>query len=107
MGDSIINLLNSKSSWETTDFLNNMHSNSLVFYITLPTCIKPRSKTLIDNMFFNEINEPAISGNLVIDISDHHAKFLITPRILENDPIKWHSEDSLKTLTMSFSKKTF
>ena len=62
-----------------------MHSNSLVPYITLPTRITPRSKTLIDNTFFNEINEVAISGNLITDISDHHAQFLITPEILGND----------------------
>ena len=36
----------------------------------------------------NEINEAAISGNLITDISDHHAQFLITPNILGNDPNK-------------------
>ena len=82
-----INLLNYESNWETADFLNK-HSNSLVPYITLPTCITSRSKTLIDNIFFNEINEAALSGNLVTDISDHHAQFLITPKILENNPNK-------------------
>ena len=88
MGDFNINLLNYESNQETADFLNNMHSNSLVPYITLPTRITPRSKTLIDNIFFNEINEAALSGNLVTDISDHHAQFLITPKILENNPNK-------------------
>ena len=62
-----------------------MHSNSLVPCITLPTCITPSSKILIDNIFFNEIDEAAISWNLVTDISDHHAQFLITPKILKND----------------------
>ena len=88
MSDFNINLLNYESNKETADFLNNMHSNSLVPYITLPTRITPRSKTLIDNIFFNEINEAALSGNLVTDISDHHAQFLITPKILENNPNK-------------------
>ena len=53
MGDFNINLLNYESNQETADFLNNMQSNSLVPYITLPTRITPRSKTLIDNIFFN------------------------------------------------------
>ena len=88
MTDFNINLLSCEPKQEIADFLNNMHSNSLVRYITLPTCIIPRSKTLIDNIFFNEINEAAIYGNLIIDISDHHAQFLITPKILENDPNK-------------------
>ena len=65
-----------------------MHSNSLVPYITLPTRITPRSKALIDNIFFNEINEAAISGNLITDISDHHAQFLIICKILGKDPNK-------------------
>ena len=80
MGNFKINLLNYEPNRETADFLNNMHSNSLVPYITLPTRITPRSKTLTDNIFFNEINEAAISGNLITDISDHHAQFLITPK---------------------------
>ena len=43
---------------------------------------------MTDNIFFNEINEAAISGNLITDISDHHAQFLVTPKILGNDPNK-------------------
>ena len=46
------------------------------------------SKALIDKIFFNEINEAAISRNLITDISDHHAQFLITSKILKNDPNK-------------------
>ena len=98
MGDFTLNLLNYESNQETADFLNNMHSNSLVPYITLPTRITPRSKTLIDNIFVNEINEAALSGNLVTDISDHHAQFLITPKILENNP---------NTVTLRRSYKNF
>ena len=56
--------------------------------MTLPTRVTPRSKTLIGNIFFNKINEAALSGNLVTDISDHHGQFLITPKILENNPNK-------------------
>ena len=107
MGSFNTNLLNYESNRETGDFLNNLHSNSLVRYITMPTCITPRSKTLIDNMFFNKINEAAIYGNLVTDILDHHTRFLITPRILENDPNKVTIRRSFKKLTMSFSKTTF
>ena len=51
MGDFNINLLNYESNRETADFLNNMHSNSLVPYITLPIDITTRSKTLIVTYF--------------------------------------------------------
>ena len=103
MSDFIINLLNYESNRETADFLNNMHLKSLVPYITLPTCITPRSKTLIDNIFFNEINEAAISGSLISDISDHHAQFFITPKILGNDPHKVTLRRSYK----NFSNELF
>ena len=53
MGDFKINLLNYESNQQTADFINNMDSNSLVSYITLPTCITTGSKVLIDNIFFN------------------------------------------------------
>ena len=86
MGDFNINLLNYQSNRETANFLNNMHSNSLVPYITPSTHSTSRSKTLTGDIFFNEINEAAISGNLITDISDHHAQFLITSKILENNP---------------------
>ena len=103
MGDSNINLLSYEPKQETADFLNNMHANSLVPYITLPTCITPRSKTLIDNIFFSEINEAAIYGNLITDISDHHAQFLITPKILENDP----NTVTLRGFHKNFNNKLF
>ena len=88
IGDFHINPLNYESNQETAIFLNNMHSDSLVPYITLSTLITPKSKTLIDNIFFIEVKEGALSEKLVTDISDHHAQFLITPKILENDPNK-------------------
>ena len=103
MSDFIINLLNYESNRETADFLNNMHLKSLVPYITLPTCITPRSKTLINNIFFNEINEAAISGSLITDVSNHHAQFFITPKILGNDPNKVTLRRSYK----NFSNELF
>ena len=35
------------------------------------------SKTLIDNIFFNSLEYPSLSGNLLIEISDHLIQFLI------------------------------
>ena len=81
MGDFYKNLLNYES-------IDKLYSDSLVPYITLPIRITPRSKTLTDNILFNEINEATISGNLITDISDHHAQFLITPKIWKIIQIK-------------------
>ena len=41
MSDFHVNLLIYETIRETADFLNNMHSNCLVPYITLPTRITP------------------------------------------------------------------
>ena len=48
-------------------------------HITIPTRITPRSRTLIDNIFANTVDEPSIRGNLKCSISDHLAQFLIYP----------------------------
>lgn len=56
-----------------------------VLRLTLPTCISLRSKALIRNIFFKEVNETVITRKLITDISGHHSEFLITPKILENE----------------------
>ena len=70
LGDFNINLLNYESDRHIAHFLNDMYSNSFTSYIILQTRITPRSKTLIDNIFYNNFNESIISGNLITDISD-------------------------------------
>ena len=55
LGDYHINLLNCESDNNTCDFLELMLSLSLMPRIMNPTRITPRSQTLIDNMFYNEV----------------------------------------------------
>ena len=64
-----------------------MFSASLTPQITVPTRLTVRSKTLIDNIFTNSVEENTISGNLECCISDHLAQFLIFPsqRVLEQN----------------------
>lgn len=90
---SNINLLNYEPNREIADFLNNMHSNSFALHPD-------------DNIFlidFNEVDEATISGNLIGDISGHHAQFLIAPKFLENDPNKVTLGESFK----NFKNKIF
>ena len=56
-----------------------MCSNALFPFITQPTRVTPRSKTLIDNIFINFYSPDIISGNLTISISDHMAQFIQIP----------------------------
>ena len=41
---------------------------------------------LIDNISYNNFNKSIISEKLITDISDHLAHFIITPKILQQEP---------------------
>ena len=43
---------------------------------------------MIDNIFYNNFNETIISGNLITDISEHLAQFIITPKISQQESKK-------------------
>ena len=47
--------------------------------ITCPTRFGKTSKTLIDNIFFNQFSPDIISGNLTVGISDHVPQFALVP----------------------------
>ena len=79
LGDYNINLINTDSDKNTCEFLNLMLSSSFLPRITKPTRITPRSQTLIDNIFYNEIKTNIIAGNIITDISDHLTQFVSVP----------------------------
>ena len=56
-----------------------MLSFSLMPRIMNPTRITLRSQTLIDNIFYNEVQHKIIAGNITTDISDHLTKFIAVP----------------------------
>ena len=64
-----------------------MFSASLTPQITITTHLTVRSRTLIDNIFTNSVEENSTSGNLECCISDHLAQFLIFPnqRVLQQN----------------------
>ena len=79
LGDYNINLLNCESDKNTYDFLELMLSFSFMPKIMNPTKITPRSQTLIDNIFYNEVQPKIIAGNIATDISDHLIQFIAIP----------------------------
>ena len=79
LDDFNIDLLEYEKDHNTTDFLYQMYSASLVPYLTSPTRITSHSRTLIDNIFSTDVSENAISGNIVTSISDHLAQSLFLP----------------------------
>ena len=61
MGDFNVDLLSYENNADTTGFLDQIYATSLLPHITSPTCLSPRSKTLIDNIFSTDTNEEVIS----------------------------------------------
>ena len=61
LGDYNINLLNYESDKNTSKFLELMLSFSLIPRIMNPTRITPRSQTLIDNIFYREVQPKIIA----------------------------------------------
>ena len=57
MGDFNINILNCDSDKDTTDFIDTMYASSLYPTINTPTRIAETSKTLIDNIFYNDFTK--------------------------------------------------
>ena len=84
MGDSNINLLNCENNPESNDFLQMLNSYFFLSYILQPTRITEISATLIDDIFANSHSIDAISGNLVLKMSDHLPQFLIVDNIKVN-----------------------
>ena len=91
-GDFNFDLLNSANHNDTFEFFDTMMSNFLLPVITLPTKINPGNNTLIDNIFTNQLNPDAISGNLEINLSDGHLpSFFIMPKQNQNHIPKKHN----------------
>ena len=63
-----------------------MYASFLSPYISTPSRVTPRSETLIDNIFSNNIEDGSISGSIVTTISDHYAQFLLLQNLNNKNP---------------------
>ena len=105
MSDSNVNLLHSDSDKETSNFMDNIYSNSSFPTINLPIRITVFSKTLIDNIFYNDICKKIKAGNIATTISDHLTQFLAIP-IKQTPILSTYNimRPSLRTLIQQNSK---
>ena len=71
-----VNLLKYDNHHPTYEFLDSLSSHLVLPYITQPTRTRDSSKTLADHIFSNTLIGNTVSGNLIVDISDH------TPQLL-------------------------
>ena len=86
MGDFNIDLLKYDTEKDSADFLDSVYASFLLPYIRTPSRVTPRSKTLIDNIFSNNIEDGSISGNIITTISDHYAQFLLLQNLNNKSP---------------------
>ena len=78
-GDFNMNLLNLDKDSEIEKYFDLLTDNKFMPLITCPTRIGKSSKTLIDNIFFNQFSNDIKSGNLTVGISDHTPQFALVP----------------------------
>ena len=79
MGDFNVDLLKADSHPNSSTFLDILESNNFSPKIILPTRVSSKSRTLIDNIFTNQLDHDTISGNLDLSLSDHLPQFLVSP----------------------------
>ena len=78
-GDFNMNLLDLDKEKEVETYFDNMTDHKFMPLITCPTRINKSSKTLIDNIFYNQFSSEIVSGNLTVGISDHLPQFALIP----------------------------
>ena len=89
-GDFNMDLLHLEKENDIKDYFDLLTTNNFMPLITIPTRIAKSSKTLIDNIFFNEFSSEIISGNLTVGISDHMPQFTLIP----NNTLKPSNENT-------------
>ena len=103
MGDFNVNLLDYASHTPTSDFVNNFFSHSLLPCIHHPTRVSEQRASVIDNIYTNATNASVISGNIVMQISDHFPQFLI----LKNTQVSHNKLESFKYDYSRFKEDKF
>ena len=78
-GDYNIDLLKINKLKQIDDYFDELTNNNFMPLITIPTRITSKSKTLIDNILYNNFVPGIKSGNINVSISDHVPQFAIIP----------------------------
>ena len=74
-----MNLLQLEKNSDIENYFDELTNHSFTPLITTPTRITTKTKSLIDNIFFNEFCSDIVSGNFTVGISDHMPQFALIP----------------------------
>ena len=83
MGDFNINLLNSDTKPEASEFFDNLPSHFFAPYILQPKRLNKTSKILVDNIVISTLEFGFYSGNFKSQISNHFLQFVILKDFLK------------------------
>ena len=83
-GDFNMNLLQIESNTDIELYFDELTDANFTPLITSPTRVTSKTKSLIDNIFFNEFCSNIVSGNLSVGISDHMPQFALIPTKTSN-----------------------
>ena len=103
MGDFNVNLLDFSSHTPTSDFVNNFFSHSLLPCIHHPTRVSEHRASIIDNIYTNATNANIVSGNILMQITDHFPQFMI----LKNTHVSHNNSESFKYDYSRFKEDKF
>ena len=102
MGDFNINILSC--------FIDTIYSNSFYPTVNIPTRIKSTSKTLIDNILYNNVTRSISAGNIATSISYHLTQFIFIPSEIYDRPTtkkvfrRKHTAENLKKIQIALDK---
>ena len=88
LGDINVDLLKSARCHYAHDFLLSLLSCHIIPTIDKPTRVHKNSASLIDNIFVNNPEYVAYSGNIISDVSDHFSQFCLITSAKEKTMIQ-------------------
>ena len=103
MGDFNVDLLKSETDAKASTFLQNNLTSCLKPFITKPTRVTPHSKTLINNIFSNYLENSFTAGNLICSISDHLPQFFL----IHQDSNNFKDVNKVKRDYSKFNRENF
>ena len=108
MGDFINGLMKMDSKFDNSQFYNTMSSYFFWLLILQPNRVTEKSKTLIDNIFFNSSKFTTKSGNITHSISDHLIQFVILEDFIKpSSPCKINTYKKIKNFDRINLKEDF
>ena len=97
MGNCNTDMLKHDKSKDIATFFGNMYPEFLLPFKTAPSRIMSHSRTIIDNIFSNSIDNEIFSGNITSTISDYYTHFFLTKKMQLKKITKKPYKHSFKT----------